>query len=161
VTLEPAEQERGAEAAYAKAVELLAHRPHFEAELKAKLEARGFGEAAVAAALARLVERGYLDDRAAARQWAEGAVARKGYGSRRLRAELAARGVDPEIAAEAVAAACSTGERERALAAAGRFRGSDPKALARHLDRKGFSTSVILEIVDRFRRAAPDRDSES
>ncbi|MGH9464188.1 MAG: hypothetical protein ACRD0X_00980, partial [Thermoanaerobaculia bacterium] len=64
-----------------------------------------------------------------------------------------------EIAAEAVAAA-GPGERELALAVAGRFRGSGATALARHLDRKGFSKSIILEIIRGFGREAPDSDPE-
>ncbi len=150
-----ADRQAEAGSAAAKALELLGRRAHFRAELEAKLAARGFPAAAVEEAMGRLAERGYLDDRAAARLWVE-AAQRKGYGPRRLRAELVRRGVEAEIAAEAVAAVIGAGERERALAVAGRFRGSDPAALARHLDRKGFSKPIILAIVGKF----PRQDAE-
>jgi SOS response regulatory protein OraA/RecX len=45
-------------AAYAKALELLAARAHFAAELSAKLESRGFSRDAAAAALDRLTAAG-------------------------------------------------------------------------------------------------------
>ncbi len=160
MTADPSEPSRGAEAATSKALELLARRAHFRSQLAAKLAARGFPPAAVQEALDGLCERGYLDDRAAARQWAEGAARHHRYGPRRLRAELLARGVEAEVADEAVAAALGAGEREQARAAAARFRGSDPAALARHLDRKGFSKPIILEIVRGFGGEAADPDPE-
>ncbi len=151
----PTGEAAGIDAAYGKAVELLARRPHFAAEVRRKLAARGFAPEAVAGALERLAERGYLDDRAAAHAWVESAR-RRGYGPRRLRAELASRGVAEEIAREAVAAAFGAGELEAALAAAAHLRGRDPAALARALDRKGFSKAVILEILDRLGAGAGD-----
>ena len=89
--------------ALAKAMELLAIRDHFRAELAAKLRRRGFSPAEIAAALDRCEAMGYLDDARAAGRFVEVWAARKGWGPRRIRAELERRGVAGEIAAGAAA----------------------------------------------------------
>jgi regulatory protein len=80
---------------------LLGRRAHSRAELRRKLGRRGYSEEEVKAAVARLKELGYLDDRA----FAEGHVRRRGagLGPRALSAELAARGVEKQIADGALA----------------------------------------------------------
>jgi regulatory protein len=133
--------------ALAKAVDLLARRPHFRAELTSKLERRGFEPDEVDAALARLDELGYLDERGTAVRWVEGVVEQKSWGPRRVRAELRKRGVDGTEAEELIADAYPTGERPVAERAAERWRGREAEALGRHLARRGFSTGVIIEIV--------------
>src|SRR5439155_1649062 len=79
---------------------LLARRSHSRFELRRKLGRRGYEEAEVDAAVARLVELRYLDDRS----FAEGHVRRRSAtrGPLALSAELAARGVDREPADRAV-----------------------------------------------------------
>ncbi|HEY6837347.1 MAG TPA: RecX family transcriptional regulator, partial [Geobacteraceae bacterium] len=61
-------------AAVAMAVRLLARRDHSTSELEQKLTRRGVAPATVAAVVARLTDKGYLDDRRFARRWAEAAV---------------------------------------------------------------------------------------
>ncbi|HEY1420459.1 MAG TPA: RecX family transcriptional regulator [Candidatus Dormibacteraeota bacterium] len=80
---------------------LLGRRAHSQTELRRKLGRRGHPEPEVDAALARLCELGYLDDRS----FAEGHVRRRqvGLGPRALAAELAARGVDRQVADGALA----------------------------------------------------------
>ncbi|MGH7763086.1 MAG: regulatory protein RecX [Candidatus Dormibacteraceae bacterium] len=80
---------------------LLGRRAHSRSELRRKLGRRGYVEAEVDAAVARLDELGYLDDRT----FAEGHVRRRqsGLGPRALSAELSARGVDRRVAASALA----------------------------------------------------------
>ncbi|MGH9380269.1 MAG: regulatory protein RecX, partial [Thermoanaerobaculia bacterium] len=56
---------------YRKALDLLARRAHFRAELRQKLERRDFSAAAVDEALGRLAEEGHLDDPATARAFVE------------------------------------------------------------------------------------------
>src|SRR4029077_16860174 len=87
--------------AYEAAVRYLAARAHSRAELWRKLLRRGHEEADVEAALARLADLGYLDDAG----FAAGHVRRRSasLGPLALSAELAARGVDREIARAAVA----------------------------------------------------------
>ena len=80
---------------------LLARRAHSRAELRQKLARRGHQADEVDSALARLADMGYLDDA----EFARGLVRRRS-GSRgplALSAELAARGIDRERSAAALA----------------------------------------------------------
>ena len=75
---------------------LLSRRAHSRFEVRRKLGRRGYGEEEVESAVLRLTELGYLNDRA----FAEGHVRRRssGLGRLALSAELAARGVDRDVA---------------------------------------------------------------
>ena len=135
---------------YDKAVQLLAARPHFRRELEAKLRQRGFPSEEIEEALARLTEQGYLDDRAAARSLVESRAA-KGEGRTRLRAELAKRGAPQEAIEEALSEITDEDDLPRAREAAEAWRrrgGTDPRALARHLDRKGFTRRAIVAVLN-------------
>ena len=79
---------------------LVAQRSHSRFELRRKLGRRGYDEAEVDAAVARLVELRYLDDRL----FAEGHVRRRSAtrGPLALSAELTARGIDRSLADGAV-----------------------------------------------------------
>ena len=142
-----------ASSCFDKACDLLALRPHFRAELARKLGARGHGEEAVTVALDRLEELGYLDDAGCARSLAAGPLSRRGYGPRRMRAELERRGAPTAAAEAAVTAAFADGDRAAARQAAARWLarrrpgGAARAALARHLDRKGFTSGTVLEVV--------------
>lgn len=153
---EPTEAEKESARAYSKAVDLLAMRPHFRAELARKLERRDFARPAVESTLDRLIELGYVDDLASARAFASQRAARQGWGPRRLVAELARRGVDEEYVRMAVDEVFAEGEGAMAREAATRWAaragkgGGDQDRLARYLDRRGFSKSVIVEILQEF-----------
>jgi regulatory protein len=93
-----------------------------------------------------LTDQGYLDDRAAARSFVAGRAAR-GEGRARLQAELAKRGAPEEAIEEALSELTDEDDLSRAREAAEAWRrkgGTDPRALARHLDRKGFSRRAIV-----------------
>jgi regulatory protein len=94
---------------------LLGRRAHSQVELRRKLARRGHSAVETEAALDRLVELGYLDDRS----FAEELVRRRGAvrGPLALSAELAARGVDRALANGAL----SGFEPEAQLAAATRL----------------------------------------
>ncbi len=133
-----------------KACELLSLRAHFSAELARKLGERGHDEAAVAAALEKLGGLGYLDDMGCARALALGPLSRRGYGPLRMRVELERRGAPADAAAAAVEAAFADGEEPAARRVAERWlarRAPDRAALARHLDRKGFSAGTVLGLA--------------
>ena len=150
---EGSQAQDSAEKAFSKAVDLLALRPHFEAELAVKLERRGFHRSAVDSALGRLVDLGYLDDLEAARGFASRRVPGQGWGPRRLVAELARRGVDQGHVQTVVDETFAEGEGALASAAAARWAakgGRDRDRLARYLDRRGFSKGVIVEILREF-----------
>ncbi len=130
---------------------LLGRRAHSRVELLLKLTRRGYDGMAVRAALKRLEELGYLDDRAFARAF----VRRRGTvrGPRALSAELAARGVDR---AEVDTALAGFGPAEQLAAAtqiAERLYVAKPASSRREmLDRigtklvsRGFSMGVARE----------------
>lgn len=134
-----------------KAVELLGRRSHFRAQLAAKLAQRGYPDEEVAAALERLAELGYLDDRRTAGELVEARLARGAEGRRRLAAELGRRGAPPEVVREVLAERLAEDDLPLARQAAESWRrrgGSDPRSLARHLERKGFSQRAILTLLD-------------
>lgn len=143
-----------------KALELLTRRAHFRRELATKLGRRGYPEEEIDRALDRMTGYGYLDDRATARQWVEARLARGPEGRRRLAAELSRRGADSEVAAEVLREVLPDDDRPAAREAAERWlrrRSGSPKpeALARHLDRKGFSQGAIWEVLDELRERFP------
>jgi regulatory protein len=145
-----------------QALRLLATRAHFRAELGAKLARRGFDAEEVAATLDRLAGRGWLDDVAAARAFVAQRQ-RQGLGRARLRADLQRRGASAEAIHEALAGVAEDDELARARDAAVKWRrGSRPAgpagkaALARHLDRRGFSRRVVLAVVEEVPGAAAE-----
>lgn len=145
-----------------KAFDLLARRDHFRAELAAKLGQRGYEAEEIETTLDRLVERGLLDDRRVARAFVADRQTRRGLGRRRLRAELARRGVSEEVADEVLAEIDDGAELPLARAAAERWlarravpdgddyaaRQRHRAALARHLERRGFAHRAIFAVLD-------------
>lgn len=131
---------------------MLARQPRSRAELDAALRRRGYGEDVVAATLAHLEERGYLDDALVADAVARGAE-RKHFGSRRVALTLRRRGVAREIVEQAARASGETDlERARALLAR-RFPqgvGGSPRErqrAARLLLARGFPGDVVREAL--------------
>jgi regulatory protein len=84
--------------AYDTALKLLARRDHFRAELREKLCRKDFERAEIETALERLDELGLLDDEALAVRFVEFRSVDRGWGPRRLVAELRRRGVDAGLA---------------------------------------------------------------
>jgi len=140
--------------AYGKAVELLARRAHFRAELGRKLGKKGFSEDEVEAALDRLTDQGYLDDRAVAKSFVEAKTAREPMGRRRLMADLTKKGAPSDVAAEVLDELLPRDDRDLARAAAQSWhrRKRRPKkaALARYLERRGFTPGSIWNVLDDF-----------
>jgi regulatory protein len=108
--------------AYDDAVKLLARRAYSRRAIEERLVTKGHDRERVEEALSRLASSGALDDGAYARRF----IAERGRarGRERLVAELAARGIDPEVAARALEEAGDEGEYfdAHALAAAVRRR---------------------------------------
>ncbi|HSL84320.1 MAG TPA: RecX family transcriptional regulator, partial [Thermoanaerobaculia bacterium] len=129
--------------AYDQAVKLLARRTHFRREIEAKLGERGYPPAEVEEALARLSERRYLDDAEAARQFVAGKLGRGAFGRARLLAELDARGVERGISAAVLDEALPEDDLPAAREEARRHPGKAPAAVARRLERRGFSARAI------------------
>jgi regulatory protein len=135
--------------AYQLALRLVGVRAHSEAELRRKLLRRGCPRADAEAAVDRLREQGYLDDRAYAAALVERRAA--GRGEALIAAELAAKGIGRDLAADAL----DELSRARQLEAARRLAGSlartaptlDPHRLAARLHRRGFRPEIVREAL--------------
>ena len=88
--------------AYDRALALLAQRGRSREELRRALLRKGEPASAVESALERLVRAGLLDDASYARSYSRSKVLGPGHSRRRLRQELARRGVEREIADDAI-----------------------------------------------------------
>ena len=141
-----------------KALELLSFRARSESELERRLLRAGHKPDTIAPALRRCRELGYLDDRAFALSHVRDRLRLRPRGRRALRSELYRRGVDAELADEAIDRGFEeTGVDETDLArrvARKRFRilkGAQPEAarrrLAAYLARRGFPPTVVREVV--------------
>ncbi|MGI6255092.1 MAG: regulatory protein RecX [Acutalibacter sp.] len=86
-----------------KAMYLLEHRSHSKRELTEKVARSGASREAAQAAADRLEELGLIDDGAYARDLARELVERKRYGLRRVRQELARKGIRRELVEEILA----------------------------------------------------------
>ena len=80
-----------------KALYLLEHRSHSKRELTEKIARTAASRQAAQAAADHLEELGLLDDQAYAESYAKELFLRKRYGVRRVRQELARKGIDREI----------------------------------------------------------------
>jgi regulatory protein len=147
-----------AKAARIAAFELLARKAWSTRELTRRLCRRGAPLETARAVVADLQSRGYLDDEAFARSWAEARAQGRGIGSLRLSRELSARGVPREFVPPAVEAAFHEGsEEDRALEAARRRLPSlrraapdrAPARLASYLLRRGYPPSMVRRVVKR------------
>ncbi len=129
-----AEQERQARDV---ALHYLKHRPRTAQEIRRRLERAGFDASSIQGVVAWLQEHGYLNDEAYAREYARNRLQHRGYGPRRLRAELQKRGISPDII-------------ETALAEA--LRAVSPIAVARHVGQKHWARLLQSEPDVRKRR---------
>jgi regulatory protein len=84
------------------ALDLLSHRARTRAELRRKLIGKGFRPARVDPCLARLEERGLLDDAAVAASFVRDRIRHRPRGRRRLAQELRAKGIPDTLAAAVV-----------------------------------------------------------
>lgn len=141
--------------AFDAGVRLLALREHSVWELRRKLKPKGYPEAELEAALARLQELGYLNDARFARVFAASAVRNGRFFGARLAQELKRRGVAPELVREVLAELAREGDEADDLARliARRFAGFDPasatdkerRRVVGYLTRKGFSLPAVLQ----------------
>jgi regulatory protein len=152
--------------AYLDALHLLSRRALTISECRDRLLARQHQTDTVDAAIAHLLDTGALDDRQLALAHARTAVEIKGRGRLRVVRELQARGVDKEIAAEAVAEVFGEKDERSLVARAlqkklrGRPRPADAAEYARlyqYLMRQGFTPAVVVDTLRKLRRT---RDEE-
>ena len=129
--------------------------PKTRKQLADLLAKRGVPEEAAVTVLDRFDEVGLIDDAAYARAWVTSRQAGRGLARRALRAELHAKGVDAELAAEAVALVDDEDEREaarrlveRKLPSMRRLdRATASRRLIGMLARKGYSGGLAAAVV--------------
>jgi len=134
--------------------------PRTRQQLADLLAERGVPDDAAETVLDRFTEVGLIDDAAFARAWVSSRQAGRGLARRALSAELRAKGVEPEIAAEAVSEVDDEDERasarrlvERRAGAMTRLdRATATRRLMGMLARKGYSggmaAAVVREVLD-------------
>src|SRR5688500_15752294 len=136
--------------------------PKTRSQLADLLATRGVPDEASDAVLDRFTEVGLIDDAAFARAWVSSRQAGRGLARRALSAELRAKGVDPEVAADAVLAVDDDDERvaarrlvDRKVVAMRRLdRATATRRLMGMLARKGYNGGVAAAVV----REALDAD---
>ena len=149
----------------------LTRRAHSVAELRAKLLERALPTASTAEILARLSERGWLDDRRFALGFARSRAARR-YGRYRIASELRRRGISDDLIEEALAEIFPGEGDERRLLRQRlerRLRGKPRpytdkvvRSAYGSLLRAGFSSAIIRdELFKRTRRAFSEDDPEA
>lgn len=124
------------------ATRALRQRNRTSKELADRLERAGVVASARAEALAALEGAGLVDDGRFAHARAE-ALARRGYGNTAIRADLARRGVHPDLVEEAVAALEPEPTRARRLLV---HDGADAKHV-RRLVARGFDRETLLDAL--------------
>jgi regulatory protein len=134
--------------------------PKTRQQLADLLAQKGVPDEAAETVLDRFTEVGLIDDAAFARAWVTSRQAGRGLARRALSAELRAKGVEPEVAAEAVEAVGDDDEREaarrlveRKVGAMRRLdRATATRRLMGMLARKGYNgglaAAVIREALD-------------
>ena len=145
------------------ALVFLGYRPRSEKEVRDRLRRGGFQADAIEHAIARLHDWRYLDDADFARRWIENRTTHRPRGRRLLQQELRHKGIDSEIARDAIDAA-ELDETGAAEALARRrlpsYAGDEPAAIRRrlgaYLARRGYGYDVIRIALDRALGEAAD-----
>ena len=143
------------------ALRLLAHRARSEREVRERL--RRFPEEVASEVVAALRSQGLLDDARFSSQWAESREARNPRSARLIARELLAKGVDGDLADEAVREIDDEESAYRACLKYSRIGGrADPVAFQRrllgYLRRRGFSQSVCRRAIGRLMDESGDEE---
>jgi len=129
--------------------------PKTRSQLADLLAARGVPDEAAETVLDRYTEVGLIDDAAFARAWVSSRRSGRGLARRALSAELRAKGVEPEVAADAVEAVGDDDERatarrlvDRKIGAMRRLdRATATRRLMGMLARKGYNGGLAAAVV--------------
>jgi regulatory protein len=153
----PSEEEMGDPESVARGICLraLTGAPKTRQQLADLLAKRGVPDDAAERVLDRFIEVGLIDDAAFARDWVSSRQAGRGLARRALSAELRAKGVEPEVAAEAVGEVDDEDERaaalrlvERRLGGMRRLdRATATRRLMGMLARKGYNAGLAAAVV--------------
>lgn len=143
------------EAAYQAALRYLNFRPRSEAELRSKLEGKGFDASVIDATLHRLIEEGLVRDDRFARAWAESRSLSRPRSRRLIAFELRQKGISEENIQQAVAdLEDSELAYQAGLRYARRLKNMDfatfQRRLAGFLQRRGFAYGTVVTTVRRI-----------
>ncbi len=131
-----------------RAIRLLTYSDRSSHEVRRRLTEDGYPEAVAQATVSDLERIGLIDDARYADAMARVFTAARGYGSVRAVRELCARGIDPEMATDAVAESLSAEAEAEAAAQLARAlatrRGADAGRVAARLFRKGFPADLAF-----------------
>ena len=133
---------------------LIAYRPRTEAEVRDRVRQR-FDSALAERVVESLRQAALLDDSEFARRWAESRLDRNPRSASAIRREIAARGVEVSVAAEAVR---DVDDEESAYRAASKHARRLSKVdlptfrrrLWAYMSRRGYASSVIRSTIDRI-----------
>ncbi len=153
----PADDPDSARTAYARALRWLTARELSEAQVRARLEAAGYTNAAIATALGRLVEDRTIDDRRAALSVARTEALVRRHGPRRVMGRLLSMQIDRELAREVVAELFEADSEAQLLDAAldRRLRGRperlkdvhERRKVLAYLVRQGYSSGAAMSAI--------------
>ena len=137
------------------ALRLLERSPRTRSELASAMARRGVPQEAAEAVLERFGEVGLVDDTRFAQAWVDSRHRGRGLGRRALAAELRRKGIEDEVAAEALTAVSTEDEvevaqalvRRRLASMHGLPRDVAIRRLVGMLGRKGFGASLAYRVV--------------
>lgn len=162
----PSKRAEGGTEAQAKdaCLRLLTDRARSRSELETKLSGRGFEPEIITKVLDRLQEIGLIDDADFANQWVHSRHTYSGKGKRALAVELRLKGIDQDVASEALSQIDPEDERERAAELVRRKLKNKPvddrdkvtRRLVSMLARKGYSAGMSYEVVKAEMAAVTD-----
>jgi regulatory protein len=146
-----------AKACFASALRLLARRDHSCSELSGKLAQRGFSHDQIQRAIQQCRRYHYLDDERFAGSYVD-QLQRRGYGCRRIKQMLAAKGLEDEVITACLEPCCRDGVQIRDCRKAmkkklqGSLREDDfPERRAklyRFLTNRGFAADIIRQVLE-------------
>ncbi|MBZ0295378.1 MAG: RecX family transcriptional regulator [Anaerolineae bacterium] len=141
--------------AFDRAIRFLAYRPRSTEEVRRNLADKAVPETVIEAAIARLNQRGYLDDRAFAAFWIENRSQFKPLSPRALRYELRQKGVAAAVIDELLASVDAEDAAYRAAQArVNRLQGSSRdlfrQKLMRFLQGRGFSYDIMRDVAEQL-----------
>jgi regulatory protein len=144
----------------------LSYRPRTAWELKKHLQRQQWRAAVIDHIMVELQEAGYLDDRIYAVEWVRQRGDQKGLGPKRLRQELINKGVAESFIEEALHQWDEEKERQRAMEIAKRRYlriEQEPwpkieRRLGSYLARRGYSMTVIYDVLSQLREQYQEED---
>jgi regulatory protein len=153
---------------YDRALNILALRGRSSQELRRRLVQKGEEPAIVDVALERLLQAGFLDDASFARQFARTKALGAGLSRRRLKQELARKGIPAPMSEEAIAdvyveeqidetAAIERVARKKLKSLAKLDEATQRRRLFAHLARRGYDMDDISRVS---RQLLPERSSD-